>query len=210
MDVVERDEATPTPSETPESITVRERTCQWDGQESVAAPLRATEEATEGERPPLCRVFPAQCGEVSRVLAFVEAAVLACGLPPSRWAALAMAVDEAFTNIVSYAYGDAAGDIVLEVIAPSTDSAPTVCRGDTLDEPMIGVRFCDFGVPFDPLASSSEIDVSLPLAERRLGGLGIVMIRNLVDHVEYTRREDQNVLTLWIAAPLTHSGSGPQ
>lgn len=150
---------------------VNKRICQWDGEQSA----------------PRCQRFPAQSGEVSRVLAFVETAAKACGLDAARWASLAMAVDEAFTNIVSYAYSsDDAGVIVVEIV---TDA--------TLAPPMIGVRLHDSGTPFNPLEAASDIDSSVPLMERRLGGIGIAMIRKLVDRVDYDDAAG-NTLTLWM------------
>jgi len=53
----------------------------------------------------------------------------------------------------------------------------------------------DDGVPFDPLAVAPP-DTSLPLEQRPLGGLGIHLVRHLVDEVTYERRGDRNVLTL--------------
>jgi anti-anti-sigma factor len=53
----------------------------------------------------------------------------------------------------------------------------------------------DDGVPFDPLAVPSP-DTSRPLEERTVGGLGIHLVRHLVDQMTYERRGDRNVLTL--------------
>ncbi|MGL4943023.1 MAG: ATP-binding protein [Thermoguttaceae bacterium] len=155
---------------------MNERFCQWEGVQTAPHQLE----------------FPARRGEVSRVLAFVETATRVAGLPAARWAMLAMAVDEAFTNIVSYAYdecaeADAAAVVVIEIM---TNSVPS----------MIGVRIHDSGTPFNPLEATGGANVSVPLMERRLGGLGIAMIRQLVDCVEYDNA-DGNTLTLWMRTP---------
>src|SRR5262249_62150211 len=59
----------------------------------------------------------------------------------------------------------------------------------------IQIRFEDTGPPFDPLAQAAP-DVEAPLAARPIGGLGIVLVRNLVDRCEYAREGPANVLTL--------------
>jgi len=57
------------------------------------------------------------------------------------------------------------------------------------------VTISDDGIPFNPLVAGTP-DTSLPLDKRALGGLGIHLIRNLVDDMSYQRRIDRNVLTL--------------
>ena len=64
---------------------------------------------------------------------------------------------------------------------------------------LVGIRLtmtiADDGVPFDPLGAEAP-DVDAPLEEREIGGLGIHLVRNLVDDASYHRRIDRNVMTL--------------
>jgi anti-sigma regulatory factor (Ser/Thr protein kinase) len=53
----------------------------------------------------------------------------------------------------------------------------------------------DDGIPFNPLEKETP-DTDLPLEERKIGGLGIHLVRNLMDKVSYQRRVDKNRLTL--------------
>ena len=53
----------------------------------------------------------------------------------------------------------------------------------------------DTGVPFDPTVRA-EVDTSLPLEERPIGGLGIHLVRSIMDSINYERVEGKNVLTL--------------
>ena len=53
----------------------------------------------------------------------------------------------------------------------------------------------DHGVPYDPLARTDP-DVTLPAAERDIGGLGVFMTKKLMDDVAYEYRDGQNILTL--------------
>ena len=57
------------------------------------------------------------------------------------------------------------------------------------------VTISDDGIPFNPLGAGTP-DTGLPLETRALGGMGIHLVRNLVDDVAYQRRIDRNVLTL--------------
>ncbi len=53
----------------------------------------------------------------------------------------------------------------------------------------------DEGVPFNPLSAATP-ETNLPLVEREIGGLGIHLVRKLVDDVSYQRRIDKNVMTM--------------
>ena len=55
--------------------------------------------------------------------------------------------------------------------------------------------FCDNGEPYNPLAAK-EPDVTASAEERAIGGLGIFMVRKMMDNVEYMYKGGQNVLTL--------------
>jgi anti-sigma regulatory factor (Ser/Thr protein kinase) len=59
----------------------------------------------------------------------------------------------------------------------------------------IVIRVCDDGVAFDPSAAP-QVDVEQPLEERRVGGLGIHLVRQFVEQLEYRRLEGRNDLKL--------------
>ncbi len=90
---------------------------------------------------------------------------------------------EILNNVISYAYRDEAEhDIETRV---------------ELAGKRLTVTITDDGVPFNPL-SAAPPDTDLPLEEREIGGLGIHLVRTLVDDVSYHRRIDKNVLTMTI------------
>lgn len=95
---------------------------------------------------------------------------------------LLIAADEIFTNIVSYGYPHEGGTAN---VAVEFDPAAR----------LLTMTFTDTGVAYDPLAAAAP-DVSRPLAERHPGGLGIFMVRRLMDSVEYHRQDGKNVLVL--------------
>ena len=93
-----------------------------------------------------------------------------------------LAVDEAFTNIASYAYAPGSGEATVRFeYAPETGT--------------VTLTFRDSGVPYDPL-KKEDPDVTLPAAQRKIGGLGIFLIKKNMDAMRYARQDGQNVLTL--------------
>ena len=60
---------------------------------------------------------------------------------------------------------------------------------------IVSITFIDDGTPFDPL-SCDDPDVSLSAEERGIGGLGIFMVKKLMDEVSYKHQDGQNILTV--------------
>jgi serine/threonine-protein kinase RsbW len=96
---------------------------------------------------------------------FVEETATALGVDPAAISAIQLAVDEAATNIIIHGYQNQGGNLEIEV-------------GQDRDDFIVRLR--DEAAPFDP-NSVSPPDITLPLEERTLGGLGIHLIRQTVD-----------------------------
>ena len=97
--------------------------------------------------------------------------------------ALNLVLEEALVNVVNYAYPSGVkGDIDLEVRFDEADRALTFIIRDS-------------GKPFDPTLAA-EADVDAPLEDRRIGGLGIQLIRTLMDSVSSSYTGGCNELTL--------------
>ena len=92
-----------------------------------------------------------------------------------------MALDEALNNIIAYGYEDGAADEIVVTLG----YAP----------PEILLEIEDGGRAFDPLQMPPP-DLTAPLQDRKVGGLGIHLIRNLMDDVSYTRTVDKNCLRM--------------
>ncbi len=124
----------------------------------------------------------AEVGRLDEVLAFVETFLEENDCSPKEQMRIAVAVEEIFVNIASYAYGGGEGnaDITCEMDAGTGQAVFT---------------FTDSGVPFDPLAKPDP-DVSLPAEERGIGGLGIYMVKKSMDDVAYRYENGQNILTV--------------
>ena len=125
------------------------------------------------------RTWPAKLEYLEEIRQFILAPVEET-LSPERGAHLDLAVEEIVVNICSYAYQIPPGEI-------------TVRLEETEDA--LAVDFIDNGVPFDPLAVE-EPDVARPLQEREQGGLGILLVRRVMDEVHYRREKDRNCLRI--------------
>ena len=95
---------------------------------------------------------------------------------------LMICCDEIFTNISIYAYGENTGKVTVQA-----DYFPA--------EQELHIVFSDNGIAFDPLKSEAP-DIQSSLAERKVGGLGLFMVKKMMDAVTYTRQNDCNILTL--------------
>lgn len=99
---------------------------------------------------------------------------------------LHLALDEAVSNVVNYAYGELQDMPVTIEAEKSTDN----------DRSSLVIRIIDNGLEFNPLEEAPEVDVTLNAEERQIGGLGIFLIRQVMDEVRYERLSDQNRLTM--------------
>jgi anti-sigma regulatory factor (Ser/Thr protein kinase) len=105
------------------------------------------------------------------------------GLPDRVRRSIKLVFDELLNNIIRYAFTDDDGGVHdLEVRVESTSAE-------------ISITISDDGRPFDPFALEAP-DTSLPIEEREIGGLGIHLVRQLMDEVSYVRRDDRNVVAL--------------
>ena len=102
-------------------------------------------------------------------------------LPRSLDMTINLALEEAVTNVMLYAYPhDKSGQVLIE--AEKTDTAVTFVISDS-------------GTAFDPTAQPPA-DITLSAEERAIGGLGIHLVRQIMDSIAYRREDGRNILTL--------------
>ena len=112
---------------------------------------------------------------------FVDTVCESLGFDPATTMQLNLALEEAVVNVMNYAYPpDTKGDI--HIVAEA-------------DDKRLKVTVSDNGMPFDPTTHRS-VDTTLSAEERPIGGLGIHLITQLMDSVNYERKNNMNVLTL--------------
>ena len=118
---------------------------------------------------------------VSHLSAFVEEVAEAVGFDAPMVMNLNLAVEEAVVNVINYAYPEGTkGNINIEA-----------CANDV----RLKFTITDTGIPFDPTAIK-DADTSLSAEERPIGGLGIYLVRQLMDSINYEYADGHNVLTL--------------
>ena len=92
-----------------------------------------------------------------------------------------LASEEALVNIIRHAYKDGSGMIEIRVHAKDGFAEITIR---------------DQGPPFNPLGHDTSFDLSAGIEERKVGGLGILFMREYMDEVCYQRDGNANILTL--------------
>lgn len=116
---------------------------------------------------------------LSGVLDWLEGTLETGGVPASIAAKLMLCADEIGANIANYAY-DADGWFELEV---------------EVGDHAASIAFIDAGRPFDPTIVE-EPDTTLPLDERPIGGVGVLLVRRLMDRFDYRRVDGTNRVTI--------------
>ena len=124
--------------------------------------------------------------EITALSRFVKAFTESIGMKKSEASNLRLAIEEAVVNVITYAYPrETEGTVTVEADV----------RTSTEEDQCLYIRIMDNGVPFDP-TEAAEVDTSLSAEERPIGGLGIHLMRELMDSLNYEREDGLNILTL--------------
>jgi len=121
--------------------------------------------------------------ELGRLVEEVEGFADRVGIGMKELLALQLTLEELFMNVVNHAFSDRGEHHFCVRVALS-------------DERELTVTFDDGGVSFDPTAGAPNADTVSPLEDRKVGGLGIHMVRQYADKLAYERRNQRNLLTL--------------
>lgn len=120
--------------------------------------------------------------EIPRVADAVETFCEPLEPPMKDLMAVQLALEECITNVIQHGYRDAAPHtFTVELSAPEPDRIRMVITDDA--------------PAYDPLARP-EVNLELPIEERPIGGLGVHLVKKLMQHASYQRRAHQNILTL--------------
>lgn len=119
--------------------------------------------------------------EISKLEPFIDGIGEELELSPDVIYNLNLVLEEAVSNIVLYAYpGQTGKDIRIQAHTEGHSLLLTLT---------------DSGIPFDP-TETEAVDVTLPAEERPIGGLGIFLIKSLMNEMKYEYKDGQNILTL--------------
>ena len=123
---------------------------------------------------------PAAIEKLDDVTAFVDDFLAACGCSMKTQMQIDLSIEEIFVNIAHYAYPEGGGEA--EIRIDEADGLVTIVLSDS-------------GVPFDPLGKPDP-DITLSAEDRRIGGLGIYLVKKNMDAVDYRYEDGKNILTV--------------
>jgi len=126
-------------------------------------------------------VRPADLACLPELLAFVEAQAREA-LPAKAAMEVVLAAEEVLMNVITHAYPAGGGEVRV------TAEAMEAPRG-------LHLAVADDGIAFDPLAAADP-DIDAPLEERGIGGLGILLVKRMMDRVAYARDGGENRLVM--------------
>ena len=130
--------------------------------------------------------LPAELESLEQFRKFVTERATESGLDARLLPKIELALEEILTNQVMHAYQGRGGETEVACF-----SRPDGC---------FCLQLMDSGPAFDPSKQSTP-DTSAPLEERRIGGLGIHLVKNMADHLEYRREGGKNILTVCFKKP---------
>ena len=125
--------------------------------------------------------LPNDIDTVPQLPVFIDVVAADAALDASQTMSLNLALEEAVVNVMQYAYPEGTKGTV-NIVA-------------TIADGMLSFVISDSGKPFDPTAKA-EVDTTLSAEERPIGGLGIHLVRQIMDDVAYERKDNKNILTL--------------
>ena len=130
---------------------------------------------------------PARLESLDGLVKSATGSALQWGLEGEGLFSVELATEEAVVNVFKYAYRQGEGQVRLRCLE----------EGDRFV-----IEVTDWGVPFDATTMPAP-DVTRPLEERKVGGLGIYLIKKITDEIKYTREDGRNVLKLFIRKERT-------
>ena len=119
---------------------------------------------------------------IPAVTDFVNTALNELGCSDRVRMQFAIAIDELFSNIAYYAYQPKTGLVTVQV---EVENEP----------PTVILTFLDGGKPFNPL-QQKDPDTTLPAKDRKIGGLGIFIVKNTMDDIRYEYKDGKNILSI--------------
>ena len=126
------------------------------------------------------KTFKADDGSAANVTRFVDEVLADSPYKKSTVNKINLAVEEIVVNVSKYAYGNEAGEIEVKVL---------------LNETCAEITFTDSGKPFNPL-NKEDPDITLSADDRQIGGLGVFIVKKIMDNVSYSNLNGKNVLKI--------------
>lgn len=128
------------------------------------------------------KTFNAETVRLDEVIEFIDEQLEQAYCPMKTQMQLDVAAEEIFVNVAHYAYHPDIGEVEIKVEITENPKAAVI-------------TFSDSGKPFNPL-ENPDPDITLSAEERKIGGLGIFMVKKTMDSVKYEFSEGKNCLTI--------------
>lgn len=141
----------------------------------------------DSPRPLFQQRYPAELAELPRIKSEVRAAARLTGWSDDNLDRLELVLEEGVVNIISHAYPGCSGEVEVTLMPAEVG---------------LLLRLEDAGIPFDPVSAPLP-DLDASADKRRIGGLGIFLMKNSSEAFSYRREGGNNVLDI----VLTHQGT---
>ena len=128
-------------------------------------------------------IWPADISSLSAIQEFVEQICGRAGFSVEQTIQINIAIEELVVNIISHGFEDPSGEVIEMEVDDEADK--------------LTLRLIDSGMPFDPI-TAKEADTAASLEDRPIGGLGLTLVKNFTDQVDYKNENNQNILSLTI------------
>ena len=113
---------------------------------------------------------------------FIEQILEPLDCPMKALLQINVAIDELFGNIAYYAYAPDTGEATVQI---SVEEDPRTAV----------ITFIDSGIPYNPL-TAEDPDITLSAEQRKVGGLGIFLVKKTMDDMHYEYRDGKNILQI--------------
>ncbi len=127
--------------------------------------------------------FVAEIKNLHNMLNYISDEASKIGFKSSDIVRLQLASEEALTNVIKYAYSETLGNLEIDC-------------GREGDSCFFYILIKDRGLPFNPLEEVEDVDIMSGSEQRRIGGLGVLMMKIIMDNLTYQREGDVNILIM--------------
>ncbi|MBQ6163226.1 MAG: ATP-binding protein [Clostridia bacterium] len=126
--------------------------------------------------------LPAEIDNIETATDFINGILDEADCSMKAQVQLDIALDEMMSNVARYAYTSNVGDVTVSI--------------EILDDPRRAVlTLTDEGIPYDPL-QKEDPDITLSAEERKIGGLGIYIVKKSMDDMSYAFEDGKNIVTI--------------
>lgn len=129
----------------------------------------------------LIKKMPARMESLHELLTFIRSEAKKRGFPENLLQRIELVAEEALVNVFVHGYAHKDGEVEVGCLIS--------------DDLSLTIEIRDKGVSFDPLSLANP-DVQADLADRKIGGMGVFLIRKMADRVAYRREGDINIFSM--------------